>query len=122
MSRFLLIGLLAGLASIPLVAAGHDISGAWTFNVDTAAGSGTPSFAFTQDGEKLTGTYSGLFGKADLTGTVKDGQIDFKFNFSYQGQSGVAHYTGTITSATEMKGKVEFGDIGDGTWTGTKQK
>ena len=122
MSRFLLIVLLAGLACAPLLAAGSDISGSWTFNVETAAGSGSPSFVFAQDGEKLTGTYSGLFGKADLTGTVKGDQIDFKFNFSYSGQSGVAHYTGTITSATEMKGKVEIGEVADGTWTGTKQK
>lgn len=122
MSRFLLIALLAGLACAPLPASDHDISGAWEFNVETAAGSGSPSFVFTQDGEKLTGTYSGLFGKADLTGTVKGDRIDFKFNFSYSGQSGVAHYTGTIESATGMKGKVEIGEIGDGTWTGTKQK
>ena len=122
MSRFLLIVMLAGMACAPLLAVDHDISGAWEFNVETAAGSGSPSFVFTQAGEKLTGTYSGLFGKADLTGTVKGDQIDFKFNFSYSGQSGVAHYTGTIESATQMKGKVEIGDIGDGTWTGTKQK
>ena len=113
---------LAGLACAPLLAADRDISGAWEFNVETAAGSGTPSFVFTQAGEKLTGTYSGLLGKADLTGTVKGDQIDFKFNFSYSGQSGVAHYSGTIASATEMKGKVEIGELGDGTWTGTKQK
>jgi hypothetical protein len=122
MSRFLLIVLLVGLACAPLLAAGYDVSGAWEFNVETAAGSGSPSFVFTQDGEKLTGTYSGLFGKADLTGTVKADQIDFKFNFSYSGQSGVAHYAGTITSAIAMKGKVEIGELGDGTWTGTKQK
>jgi|HubBroStandDraft_6_1064221.scaffolds.fasta_scaffold1454588_1 hypothetical protein len=122
MSRFLLIVLLAGLACAPVLAADRDISGAWEFNVETAAGSGTPSFVFTQAGEKLTGTYSGLLGKADLTGTVKGDQIDFKFNFSYSGQSGVAHYSGTIASATEMKGKVEIGELGDGTWTGTKQK
>jgi hypothetical protein len=122
MSRFLLIVMLAGFACAPLLAVDHDISGAWTFNVETAAGSGSPSFVFAQAGEKLTGTYSGLFGKADLMGTVKGDQIDFKFNFSYSGQSGVAHYTGSIESATQMKGKVEIGDIGDGTWTGTKQK
>src|SRR5580698_6419038 len=120
MLRFLSMALLAGLASASLLA--HDISGNWEFSVDTAAGSGSPSFVFAQDGEKLTGTYSGLFGKADLTGTVKGVQIDFKFNFSYSGQSGVARYTGTIASATEMKGKVEIGEVADGTWTGTKQK
>jgi hypothetical protein len=119
MSRLLWIILLAGLVCAPLLA--HDLSGNWEFSVDTSAGSGSPSFVFKQDGEKLTGTYTGLFGKADLTGTVKGDQIDFKFNFSYSGQSGVAHYSGTIESDTKMKGKVEFGDMGDGTWTASKQ-
>lgn len=119
MSRLPLIALLAGVACAPLLA--HDISGNWEFSVDTAAGSGSPSFVFKQAGEKLTGTYTGLFGKADLTGTVKGDQIDFKFDFSYSGQSGVAHYSGTIESDKKMKGKVEIGDLGEGTWTATKQ-
>ena len=34
------------------------------------AGSGTPIFVFKQSGEKLTGTYSGLMGNAELTGTA----------------------------------------------------
>ncbi|HLY19847.1 MAG TPA: hypothetical protein VKR61_21620 [Bryobacteraceae bacterium] len=119
MSRLLLITLLTCLACAPLLA--HDVSGNWEFNVDTAAGSGSPSFVFTQNGEKITGTYSGLFGKADVTGTVKGDQIDFSFKFDYSGQSGVAHYSGTIESDKKMKGKVEFGELGEGTWTATKQ-
>lgn len=119
MYRSLLIVLLAGLASLPLW--GHDISGNWEFTVDTAAGSGSPSFVFRQNGEKLTGTYTGLFGTAELAGTVKGDQIDFKFPFSYSGQSGVVHYSGTIESEKAMKGKVEIGDLGEGTWTATKQ-
>jgi len=119
MSRLLLIALLAVMVSGVLLA--HDVSGTWEFTVDTGAGSGSPTFVFKQDGEKLTGTYSGLFGKADVTGTVKEDQIDFKFNFSYSGQSGVAHYSGTIEGDKKMKGKAEFGDIGDGTWTAVKQ-
>jgi hypothetical protein len=114
-----LMVLLAGMLCAPLLA--HDISGNWEFAVDTAAGSGSPSFVFKQSGENLTGTYSGLFGKADLTGTVKGDQIDFKFNFSYSGQSGVAHYSGKIESDKKMSGKVEFGELGEGTWAGTKQ-
>ncbi|MGA2130964.1 MAG: hypothetical protein ABSH50_01505 [Bryobacteraceae bacterium] len=119
MSKLLWITLLAGIVCTPLLA--RDISGNWEFSVDTSAGSGSPSFVFKQAGEKLTGTYSGLFGKADLTGTVKGDQIDFKFDFSYSGTSGVAHYTGTVESDKKMKGKVEFGDLGEGTWTATKQ-
>jgi hypothetical protein len=65
---------------MPLLA--HDISGNWEFSVDTAAGSGSPSFVFRQDGEKLTGTYSGLLGKADLTGTVKGRPDRFQIRLS----------------------------------------
>src|SRR5690242_881964 len=119
MSKLMLIVFVAGLACMPLLA--HDVSGNWEFNVDTSAGSGSPSFVFAQSGEKITGTYSGLFGKADVTGTVKGDQIDFSFKFEYSGQSGVAHYTGVIESDKKMNGKVAFGDLGEGTWTATKQ-
>ncbi|MFN7994788.1 MAG: hypothetical protein U0Q18_14370 [Bryobacteraceae bacterium] len=119
MSKTLLVLLMGMLICGPLLA--HDISGHWEFTVDTAMGSGSPSFNFSQDGEKLSGTYSGLFGKADLAGTVKGDQIDFKFHFSYSGQSGDVHYTGTVEGPTKMKGKVEIGDLGEGAWTGTKQ-
>jgi hypothetical protein len=119
MSRFLLVCLLAGLACFPLLA--HDVSGSWEFTVETAAGSGSPSFVLKQDGDKLTGTYNGLLGKADVAGTVKGDRIEFKFDFDYSGQKGVAHYTGTIASDTKMSGKVEIGDLGEGTWTAAKQ-
>jgi hypothetical protein len=119
MLKLLPIALLAGLACAPLLA--HDISGNWEFSVDTAAGSGSPSFVFKQDGEKLTGTYTGLLGKAELTGTVKGDQIDFTFKFDYSGQSGVAHYSGVVENDKKMKGKVEIGDLGEGTWTAAKQ-
>ena len=119
MSRMLWIALLGVLASATLLA--RDISGNWEFSVDTAQGSGSPSFVFKQDGENLTGTYKGLFGKADVKGSVKGDQIDFQFNFTYSGQSGVAHYSGTIESDKKMKGKVEVEGLGEGTWTGTKQ-
>src|SRR5262245_24521116 len=35
-----------------------DITGAWTFEVKTDAGGGTPTVTFKQDGEKISGHYS----------------------------------------------------------------
>jgi len=109
------------LICIAAVAMAADISGAWDFAVETSAGSGNPSFVFKQDGEKLTGTYSGLLGKAELTGTVKGDQVDFKFKVSNENASGIVHYKGTIESATKMKGEVELAELGKGTWTATKK-
>lgn len=114
----MLFVILAAMAAMPMLA--HDISGNWEFNVETSAGSGSPSFVFKQTGESLTGTYSGLFGKADLTGTVKGDAIDFSFPFEYSGSKGVAHYSGTI-EGNKMKGKLEIPELGEGTWTATKQ-
>ena len=109
----LLVALFAGAA----LAA--DISGAWDFNVETSQGSGSPSFVFNQDGEKLTETYTGLLGKADLTGTVKGDQVDF--TFEAPNVDGKVHYKGTLESATRMKGECEYGDLGKGTFTATKK-
>ncbi|HUJ23092.1 MAG TPA: hypothetical protein VLX58_16285 [Bryobacteraceae bacterium] len=96
-----------------------DISGSWEFSVQTDQGSGNPSFEFKQDGEKLTGTYSGRFGKAPVTGTVKGDQVEFTFEI--EGLDGKVRYKGTIEGSTHMKGDVEYGDVGKGTFTATKK-
>ncbi len=62
-----------------------DVTGKWAFNVETSAGAGAPTFTFKQDGEKLTGHYTGTFGEADLTGTVKGADITFSFTVDAQG-------------------------------------
>jgi hypothetical protein len=96
-----------------------DITGAWVFQVETQAGSGSPNFTFKQEGEKLTGKYKGLLGEADLTGTVKGDQVEFSFKVSGQ-IDGTVTYTGT-TDGKEMKGKTKFAELGEGTFTGKKQ-
>jgi hypothetical protein len=100
---------------------GADITGTWDFVVETGQGSGNPAFTFKQRDEKLTGTYSGLFGKAEVTGTVKGDAVEFAFEVSVQGQTAKMRYTGKIESPTRMKGEVAMGEIGNGTWTATKK-
>jgi hypothetical protein len=106
---------------LSVVSYAEDISGKWTFNVETDAGSGSPSFVFKQAGEKLTGTYTGTFGTAELTGTVKGDAIQFSFEATVVDQKGKIVYTGKIEAPDKMKGDVEFTGLGKGTWTGTKQ-
>jgi hypothetical protein len=96
-----------------------DLSGTWNFQVETQAGSGSPTFTFKQDGEKLTGKYKGMLGEADLTGTVKGDQVEFSFKISGQIE-GTVTYTGT-TDGKEIKGKAKFAELGEGTFTGKKQ-
>jgi hypothetical protein len=96
-----------------------DITGSWVLQVETQMGSGSPSFTFKQEGEKLTGKYKGALGEADLTGTVKGDQVEFSFKISGQIE-GTVTYTGT-TDGKEMKGKTKFAELGEGTFTGKKQ-
>src|SRR5881409_688489 len=98
-----------------------NVSGGWNFTVETSAGTGNPTFTFKQEGEKLTGTYKGLFGAADLTGTVKGREIKFSFKVDFQGQAAEITYEGKIEDKTSMKGTVKMADFGEGTWTAKKQ-
>jgi hypothetical protein len=119
---------LAGLTALPAMiqaqaAAKVDVTGKWTFSVQSEAGTGTPTLTFTQKGDSITGTYSSqVFGEQGLKGIVKDGKISFTIAAAAQGQSISITYSGTIDSADAMKGNVDFGGFGGGTFTGTRQK
>jgi hypothetical protein len=93
-----------------------DISGKWSFDVVLDAGSGSPNFEFTQSGETLTGMYHGQFGDAKVSGTVKGDKVEFSF-----GTDTVVKYSGTLDGAKKMKGTVDYGGVGSGTFTATKQ-
>ncbi|HLW76801.1 MAG TPA: hypothetical protein VKS01_07435 [Bryobacteraceae bacterium] len=93
-----------------------DISGKWTLNVVLDAGSGAAQFEFHQDGEKLTGKYSGAVGQADVTGTVKGDKVEFSFTT----QAGTVKYSGSLEGDKKMSGTCEYGELGNGKFDGTK--
>lgn len=94
-----------------------DLTGTWTLNVTTDAGSGTPTFVLKQDaGGKLTGTYEGQLGESAVTGTNKENV--FHIEFSVQGN--LIKYDGKIENDT-MSGKVELGTMASGTFTGKRK-
>jgi hypothetical protein len=105
---------------LSLTAFAADISGKWDFHVETDVGSGDPTFDFHQTGEKLTGTYSGQLGTAQLTGTVKGDTVEFSFEVSALDQNGKVVYKGAIGADGKMKGEVNLAGLGKGTWTGQR--
>lgn len=104
-------------------AAKVDLTGAWAFTIMSDAGVGTPTVTFKQDGEKLTGHYSSmLVGEADLTGTVKGQAIEFTFKADLGGMPFEFKFTGTIENKDSVKGKLDSGDLGGGTFTGKRKE
>lgn len=112
---FALVAAVGGQASI-------NLTGKWLFTVETSAGNGTPTVTLKQDGEKLTGHYSSAqLGEAELTGTIKGNDMKFAFGTDVQGVHLDVTYTGTVESKDSLKGKVNLGGLGEGTFTAKRQ-
>jgi hypothetical protein len=101
--------------------AGADISGTWRFEVQTDAGTGSPEFVLKQEGEKLSGTYKGMLGEAQVRGTVKGSDVVIEFDTDYTGEKMAVRYTGKLDSPDKMTGKVALGEY-TGTFTGTRKE
>jgi hypothetical protein len=93
-----------------------DLTGTWVFTVETSAGSGVPTIALKQDGEKLTGHYSGQLGEADLTGSAKGQEFAFTFSVDVQGTRLNCTYTGSIENKDALTGKVDIAGLAGGTF------
>jgi hypothetical protein len=102
------------------VAAAADVTGTWIMSVQTSAGSGSPTFVLVQKGEALSGSYRGQLGEAQVTGTVKNDEVTIEYKVDGQAGSLAVKYSGKTDGKT-MSGKVSLGQLGDGTFTGTKQ-
>ena len=111
--RIALVGLL--MAGVALAA---DVAGTWTVQVVLDAGTGTATFTFKQEGETLSGTYTGTFGDAPLRGTAKGDQVEWSFN---GGQAGTVTFKGKLEGTAKMTGTAQYGELGSGTFSAQKK-
>ena len=103
------------------IALAADITGNWAGSISVGDNQYNLIYSFKQDGEKLTGHYSGQLGEAELTGSVKGSVITFTFTGDAAGTAIEATYSGTVENKDSMKGKVTLGGFGEGTFTGKRQ-
>jgi hypothetical protein len=110
------VSLLAALILAPL-AAFADASGTWTATFDTQVGEQQYTFVFNVDGMTLTGTAkSSVAGTENPEVELMEGKVDgdtisFVENLSYQGQTLVINYTGTMTSDDEIQFSREIAGV-----------
>jgi hypothetical protein len=110
---------LLALALITVAALAADITGTWTAAVELDAGNGSATFVLKQTGDQLSGTYSGALGTAPVKGTVKGDRVEWTFDTA---DAGKVIYIGTLSGDTKMKGTVEYGQLGKGTFSAEKTK
>lgn len=122
--RVVVIGAAAALVTVLGITAGAqavDVTGDWTFDVQTGMGAGTPAITFKQAGETLTGTYAGTIGNANFKGTIKGTAIEFAFEVEAQGQTIDVSYKGVVDKDA-MKGDVSMaGGQVSGTFTAKRK-
>lgn len=113
------LALISVVLVLAIAAFAIDVSGTWNAKVQLSTGqSGSPTFVLKQDGEKLTGTYSGAFGDAPIKGTIKGNDITLDFEAS----GAQIHYAGKVDNeGKKMEGTVDYGGQASGTFTATKK-
>ena len=108
MKPFILIFAAVALAAFTTFGADTNADGVWKWSL--AGQNGETILKLKQDGEKLTGTYTNQFGKAEISdGSLKDGNITFKVKREFNGQPFIIKYSGKL-SGDKITGKCEFDD------------
>lgn len=90
-----------------------NITGRWTATIPSQVGEQTYTYDFVVKGTVLTGTAEGnLLGKSAITeGKVEGDKVSFVENGSYMEMPLRIVYTGTVTSAGEIKFSRNVADI-----------
>ena len=117
-----LVGCAMLLVLLSAAASGADISGKWKFMIELdPVGYGEPVFVFEQKGCNINGKYYGPLGERTVTGKIDGNNAEFSFVFDRSGKAVTAIYTGTLTAANKMAGKLKFnGFFVTGVWTATR--
>jgi len=96
-----------------------NLTGHWQFKVETAQGSGEPTFDLVHAGQNVLGRYKGRLGEADVFGSVNKRKLDLSFTVNFDGEERKVTYTGQIEEAGTMKGTARLGDF-EATWSATR--
>jgi len=99
------------------------LTGKWTMELSLAIGQATPALNLKQDGEKITGTYTGRYGSFPLQGTLKGRTIQFSLTMNVEGTQVDMSFSGEVAAdGQSMKGDADLGQAGDGTWLARRDK
>ena len=102
-----------------------DVAGKWTMVMELSIGTSNPVLMLKQDGDKVTGTYTGRYGEAKLTGKVgADRQVQFTVSLDAEGSSVTMYFAGEVAVDGQMmtKGTCNIEGLGEGTWAAKREK
>lgn len=125
MSRHALLAVVLCAASVGVVAQQQNaptavnITGKWAMTLEMEVGTASPALVFTQDDEKLVGTYTGRYGEYPLVGKVVGRTIEFVVTINAEGTETKMHFSGEISDTPQgllLKGAADLGGMGEAGW------
>ena len=111
----------SGLAAQEKPAKPADVAGTWDLSVTSPNGTGNRLLTLRQDGEKLTGEIESSVGTGKVAGSVKENTIAFTATVTMDTGTFEIAYSGKV-DGDKMSGDVDFGDYGNGTWSGVRRR
>jgi hypothetical protein len=100
-----------------------NVAGKWIITLVMAQGTATPTLELKQDGEKVTGTYTGRYGAFALQGTVKGRTLEFRFTMKADGADVLMTFIGDVAAdGQSIKGDATLGEMGEASWTAKRDK
>lgn len=99
------------------------VAGKWQVSLEMEVGTAAVVMEFKQDGEKLTGTYTGRYGAYPFVGTIKNRALDFVVTINAEGTETKMHFIGELSAAGDViKGSANLGGMGEAGWIAKPQK
>jgi len=93
-----------GFTATPVPTTAPDVTGTWALTIlyEPDDRDYLATYKLKQTGNKITGTYEGMYGPAEVTGSVKSDSVFLSVTV----KGSTARFAGTISSATKMSGTV----------------
>lgn len=109
---------------LPASATAANITGTWevTIHYPPPDGAYQATYVLNQDGEKITGTYHGMYGPADVTGTIQSADVVLTVTVNVRDSPQTARFSGKVSSATKMSGMVTGTSNEPRKWSAEKKK
>jgi hypothetical protein len=106
------------LLSFPMVAfAAAVFAGTWNVKLDYQGQGGNATLVLKQDGDKITGEYSGPRGDADVTGTINGRDVELQM----ETLNSLTFYHGRLSSdGSKIDGTYDYGGQRAGTFEATR--
>lgn len=95
------------------------VAGTWIMSMEIEnMGPATVELAFTQDGEKITGAYTGRYGTFPLEGTLKERAIEFAVLLRTDAGDSYMYFAGEVAEdGKSLGGTGEIEGLGGVSWS-----